>query len=189
MTIKFKTESGQIIKGLYLYDVWFGKQVMLGDGTYKIVNFKRKGLIDLLKIKTGEKDMANENQLPSDEKFLILVLNFQTTAMIGMGKIKNPVTNEIKRNLDDAKFSIDMLHMLAAKTKGNLTKDEDAFLQKALTELRINYIDEIKKDEETQKKETEESEEAEKETAGEESKKEEVKGEDDSSESGKDKEE
>ncbi len=97
--------------------------------------------------------MTNENQFLDSERLMILIMNFQSAAMIGMGKIKNPLTDKLARNLDDAKFAIDMLNMLSNKTKGNLNKDEETLLQKVLTELRLNYIDEVKKDEESKKKE------------------------------------
>ncbi len=125
--------------------------------------------------------MADETQGFDNQNFMFLILNFQTTAMIGMGKIKNPMTDKIARNMDEAKFAIDMLGMLSNKTKGNLSAEEDNLLQKVLTELRLNYIDEAKKDEaakkeeEVKKEESPKEEAKEEETKKEESPKEEVK--------------
>jgi len=62
--------------------------------------------------------------------------------MIGMGKIVNPVTQKAERNLNEAKIAIDMLNMIANKTKGNLTDEENRMLQQTLTDLRLNYINE-----------------------------------------------
>ncbi|MCL5019267.1 MAG: DUF1844 domain-containing protein [Patescibacteria group bacterium] len=96
--------------------------------------------------------MANEDKLSQDERlFLTLVLNFQTSAWISMGKIKNPLTDSITRNLDESKFAIDVITMLSDKTRGNLSDNEQKFIQKALTELRLNYIDEVQKDKESAK--------------------------------------
>jgi len=89
------------------------------------------------------------------ELFFGLILNFQMSAMINLGKIANPITQKVERNLIEAKRVIDMMNMLAAKTKGNLNDEEDRFLQQVLTELRLNYVNEVSKpDPEEEKEET-----------------------------------
>ena len=75
-----------------------------------------------------------------------LVLMFQTAAMQQMGKIKNTVTDKIERELDQAQMSIDMLDMLEARTKGNLSDEERKYLGEVLKELKLNYVDELAKD-------------------------------------------
>jgi hypothetical protein len=103
---------------------------------------------------------ANHNIL-----FMQLVIQNQQIAMMAMGKIKNPVTDKIERNLEHAKVYIDSLDMLLAKTKGNLSEYEEKFLTETLKELKLNYVDEVDKDKKQQKdvkKETEESKETEK---------------------------
>jgi hypothetical protein len=79
--------------------------------------------------------------------FMQLAITFQAAAWQQMGKIKNPVTDKIDRNLDQARYSIDMLEMLRAKTKGNLSDDETKFLGHVISELQLNFVDELKKDE------------------------------------------
>ena len=103
---------------------------------------------------------ANHNIL-----FMQLVIQNQQIAMMAMGKIKNPVTDKIERNLEHAKIYIDSLDMLMAKTEGNLSEYEEKFLTETLKELKLNYVDEVDKDKKQQKdvkKETEESKETEK---------------------------
>ena len=53
---------------------------------------------------------------------------------------------EIERDLDQAQLSIDMLDMLEAKTRGNLTDEEKKYLGEVLKELKLNYVDEKAKD-------------------------------------------
>jgi len=84
---------------------------------------------------------ANHNIL-----FMQLIIQNQQIAMMSMGKIKNPVTERIERNLEHAKIYIDTLDMLLAKTKGNLSEYEEKFLDETLKELKLNYIDEMDKD-------------------------------------------
>ena len=82
-----------------------------------------------------------------DPHFFQLVLSLQTGAMQQMGKIASQISGKIERNLDMARHSIDMINMLNTKMAGNLTKEESEFLKHVLYELRLNYVDEVKKDE------------------------------------------
>ena len=79
--------------------------------------------------------------------FLQLVLSLQTSAMLHLGKMASPVSGKIERNLEMARNSIDTLDMLGVKTAGNLSREEKDFLDHVLYELRLNYVDEVKKDE------------------------------------------
>ncbi|MCR4437589.1 MAG: DUF1844 domain-containing protein [bacterium] len=82
--------------------------------------------------------------------FFNLVMMFHTSAMQYMGKLKNPLTDKIERDLLQAQMSIDMLDMLKAKTKGNLTDNEARFLDRMISELKLNYVDEAEKDRKAQ---------------------------------------
>jgi hypothetical protein len=110
--------------------------------------------------------------------FIQLIYTFQAAAMQQMGKIINPITNQVEKNMEQAKHSIDMLAMLEMKTGGNLTERERKILEKTLFELRMNYVDEMKitEEEETDQKGEEGGEEKgkEEERKEEEGKKEEV---------------
>jgi hypothetical protein len=77
--------------------------------------------------------------------FMQLVMMFHTLTMHQLGKIKNPITDKVERDLAAAQGSIDMLDMLKEKTKGNLAADEDRFLTNLLKELKLNYVDEAGK--------------------------------------------
>jgi type III secretory pathway component EscR len=86
-------------------------------------------------------DEANQNIL-----FMQLIIQNQQIAMMAMGKIKNPVTDKIDRNLEHAKLYIDTLDMLQVKTKGNLSEYEEKFLVETIKELKLNYVDETDKE-------------------------------------------
>ena len=77
--------------------------------------------------------------------FLQLVLTFQSAAWQQMGKVKNPFTDKVERNLEQARHSIDMLEMFRAKSQGNLTEDEKSFLDRTISELQLNFVAEIDK--------------------------------------------
>lgn len=77
--------------------------------------------------------------------FVMLIQQHQQIAMMGMGKIKNPATDKIERELKSAKFAIDTLNMLQKFTEDNLPKELRDYLNQTLTNLRLNYADEKKK--------------------------------------------
>lgn len=78
--------------------------------------------------------------------FVALVRDFESMAMVGFGKLVDPVSQNADRNLERSKVAIDMLGMLEEKTKGNLNNSEASLLQQVLTNLRLNYVDELEKD-------------------------------------------
>ncbi len=85
--------------------------------------------------------------LPSRQAalFLQLILGLQQSAMISLGKLMNPMSRKIETNLEIARDTIDTLAALEARTKGNLEPDEARVLAQVLSELRMNYVDEVKK--------------------------------------------
>jgi len=85
---------------------------------------------------------ANEKQ---QFLFTQLVLMFHTATMHQLGKIKNPVTGAIERDLAAAQNSIDILDMLKEMTKGNLQEQENRLLSTVIQELKLNYVDEANK--------------------------------------------
>lgn len=77
--------------------------------------------------------------------FIGLITSFSYACWQQMGKIANPITGKIEINLEQAKYSIDLLLMMREKTKGNLTKDEEKLLNEMIANLQMNYVDELKK--------------------------------------------
>ena len=88
-------------------------------------------------------EQGNSNDSKT-QLFLQLVLMFQTAALQQMGKIMNPITKKVEKDLNQAKFSIDILGMLQEKTQNNLSPEEKKFIDHVLFELRMNYLDEAK---------------------------------------------
>ena len=74
--------------------------------------------------------------------FIQLISSLHAGALQEMGKMKNPATDKIEKNLEQAEFTIDMLDMLKEKTKGNLTAEEEKFFGTVISELKLNYVDE-----------------------------------------------
>lgn len=89
----------------------------------------------------------NETENKIDQLFMNLVLSLHSAAMQQMGKLKNPMSDTIERNLGQAEMSIDMLDMVKKKTEGNLSEEENKFLTQMLNELKMNFMDEKNKGE------------------------------------------
>jgi hypothetical protein len=77
--------------------------------------------------------------------FRHLIAMFETLALQQLGKLVNPITGNVERDLRQARITIDMLAMIREKTAGSCTPDEKRLLDAVVTELQMNYIDETKR--------------------------------------------
>ncbi len=73
--------------------------------------------------------------------FANMVIQQTNMAMMLLGKVAHPQTGEFIQDLDSARMFIDQLAMLEAKTKGNLSKQEENLLKQALTSLRMAFVE------------------------------------------------
>ena len=89
--------------------------------------------------------MTEANPSREAALFLQLVLGLQQAAMVALGKLMNPMDGKIDRNLEAAKNTIDTLSAIESRTRGTLESDEQRVLTQVLTDLRMNYVDELKK--------------------------------------------
>jgi hypothetical protein len=80
-----------------------------------------------------------------DVGFGTLVLMFGTAAMVHLGAAPDPVSGQTKADLSQAKQMIDLLGVLKAKTAGNLTAGESAMLDELLFDLRMRYLEAVKR--------------------------------------------
>jgi hypothetical protein len=67
-------------------------------------------------------------------------ISLGTQAFLHLGDIPNPMTQQREKDLPAAKHMIDLLGILEAKTKGNLTGDEERLLRQLLLDLRLRYV-------------------------------------------------
>jgi len=75
--------------------------------------------------------------------FHSLLMMFETAAMQHMGKLKNPMTDTVEKDLLQAQYAIDMLDMLKEKTKGNCAPAELRALDTLVANLKLTYVDEL----------------------------------------------
>jgi hypothetical protein len=86
---------------------------------------------------------------PSEISFSSFILGLTTQALIYMGEIPPAPGHPIQTDLSSAQQMIDILSILKQKTAGNLDTGEEAMLGNALFDLRIRYVDLVKKSRET----------------------------------------
>jgi hypothetical protein len=76
--------------------------------------------------------------------FKTFIASLATTVLVNLGHIPEPSTGEPLKNLEVARYHIDIIDMLAEKTRGNLTPEEEEFLKEILRDLKLRYIEEVK---------------------------------------------
>ncbi|HSA96559.1 MAG TPA: DUF1844 domain-containing protein [Acidobacteriota bacterium] len=93
-----------------------------------------------------EKKPRAEGGAPNAEEFLpplefssVVILLF-FPALIQLGLVEDPATNQISENLGLAKRNIDLLDLLKDRTKGNLEPEERQFLEGAIDQLKMAYL-------------------------------------------------
>jgi hypothetical protein len=89
--------------------------------------------------------MASDLKDRNAQLFVSLVIGLVQAAYVQLGKVRNELTGQIEKNLEAARITIDTLAALELKTKGNLSPEEAEVLRRAVTELRMNFVDEMKK--------------------------------------------
>jgi hypothetical protein len=80
----------------------------------------------------------------NEARFLALITGLSGGIMQHLGKVVNPLTGKIERDLQAAQGTIDMLRMLKEKTKGNLTDREQRTLDAVISGAQLNYLDEVR---------------------------------------------
>ncbi len=78
--------------------------------------------------------------------FYQLIMSFQAAAVQHMGQMENMFTNQIEKDLEQAKLSIDMINMIRHKTEGNRTQEETQFIDQALRDLQVLFVKEQESD-------------------------------------------
>lgn len=75
--------------------------------------------------------------------FANLVIQQTNMAFMFLGRVPHPETGEVVQDFESAKFFIDQLEMIEAKTKGNLDKREEGLLKQSLTGLHMAFVEAV----------------------------------------------
>ena len=93
--------------------------------------------------------MTLESKLTEQQLFDQLISSLVHSAWVYLGKIKNPMNDKLEKNVDQASVQIDMLDMLFKRMTGNLSEEEDKYLGHVIHELKINFVEENNRPEES----------------------------------------
>jgi len=98
--------------------------------------------------------MTLESKLTEQQLFDQLISSLVHSAWVYLGKIKNPINDKLEKNMDQASVQIDMLDMLFKRMTGNLSEEEDKYLGHIIRELKMNFVEEKNKPEESDSSES-----------------------------------
>ena len=73
--------------------------------------------------------------------FSTFLLGLSTQALLHLGEIPNPMSNQVETDLGAAKHVIDILGVLETKTRGNLDEGEQQLVTSVLYDLRMRYVE------------------------------------------------
>ena len=85
-------------------------------------------------------ESGGESQGGMPVTFASFVISLGSSSLMLMGEQLDPQQAAMPVNLPQAKEIIDLLSVLEAKTKGNLTNEEQAVLRDMLYALRMKYV-------------------------------------------------
>lgn len=80
--------------------------------------------------------------------FVNFLSTLATNAAASLGAVPHPATGKRSLDLETGKYWLDVLGMLAAKTKGNLHPQESRLLEGLLADLRMQYVTMVRATEE-----------------------------------------
>jgi hypothetical protein len=85
------------------------------------------------------KPEAKSKLSETSKHFLSLVQSLGYQALMHLGDIPNPMTQQTELNPEGAKEAIDLLIALRDKTQGNLSDEEKKMLETLITQLQIKF--------------------------------------------------
>src|SRR5262249_49404294 len=77
--------------------------------------------------------------------FSTFIISLSTQALMHLGEIADPLSGKEEIDLAGAKQMIDILSLLQDKTRGNLDAGEQQLVEDILYDLRMRYVDAVKK--------------------------------------------
>jgi hypothetical protein len=116
-------------------------------------SFDEKGELKEKESEQKPKKAEQKEQAPKKEpersplpevNFTSLIFSLSSTALFHLGEIPDPQTGKKEKDLPLAKHAIDTIAVLKEKTKGNLTEEEQKFVENVLTDVRWRYVNAAK---------------------------------------------
>jgi len=77
--------------------------------------------------------------------FPAFIMSLNTSVLYHLGEIADPATGKTQVDYDLARHGIDTLVLLQEKTKGNLSTDEEGMLKGILYDVKMRFVNAVKK--------------------------------------------
>ena len=77
--------------------------------------------------------------------FSTFVISLSTQALMHLGEIPDPISGKVESEISVAKQMIDIIGLLRQKTQGNLDPGEEKLIEDVLFDLRMKYVEAVKK--------------------------------------------
>jgi hypothetical protein len=92
---------------------------------------------------------AAESEKPQEPlpeiNFSTFIISLSTQALMHLGEIADPLSGKVNKDIPVAKQMIDIIGMLKDKTSGNLNSGEESLTEEILFDLRMKYVEAVKK--------------------------------------------
>jgi len=96
----------------------------------------------------GSSGVSDDSEKQSAElpaiNFSTFVISLSTQALMLLGEISDPSMGAGQKDVGVAKQTIDIVAMLAEKTRGNLDVHEAQLLKEVLYDLRMRYVEAVR---------------------------------------------
>lgn len=92
-----------------------------------------------------KQEAQNKQEAYHEPTFRLFLSSLSMQAMVALGRLENPATSKLERNLEQARFLVDTIGIIKEKTKGNLNPEEERLLDDSLFSLRMMYVEEKNK--------------------------------------------
>ena len=102
--------------------------------------WKKKAKEEKKKLEEDELAVQAARKALLKADFPTFISGLASQVLIHLGEMQNPITQKTEADLDQAKYTIDLLALLEEKTKGNLTAQEAQLLQSLLYDLRMRFV-------------------------------------------------
>ncbi len=87
---------------------------------------------------------GQEDAQKMEANFSTLILSIGSSAAMSLGMTPNPGSGKTEKNIEVARFNIELLRMLRVKTANNLSADEQKFLDSVTADLQMKFVQSAK---------------------------------------------
>ncbi len=103
-----------------------------------------QGNDDVSRVESPEKGEPHGQDIP-EISFSTFIISLSTQALMHLGEVPNPLSGKVESDISVAKQMIDIIGLLREKTRGNLDQGEDKLVEDVLFDLRMRYVEAVKK--------------------------------------------